>query len=145
MCNMIVRIKWQGTGKVLHASGQVAGRFTITAILGDAPRSMMDWKYSIISGASLQCLSRIFFLGRKPIFPQELRHFNLPRRAENGITIEARTSERWQASRSHPRVAERLRARANSRRARRGKPVYWLDAGRPMPYKLGRTEKQISK
>lgn len=55
--NKMWRIKWR---RKAPSSGQVASRFTITAILGDAPRSMMDWKYSIISGASLQCLSRIF-------------------------------------------------------------------------------------
>lgn len=46
---------------------------------------------------------------------------------------------------SHPpRIAEFPRKLPSAERARRAKPVYWLDAERPMLYKLGRTEKQIS-
>lgn len=93
----------------------MAGGYTITIILGDSPNSMMNWKYSIISEPSLQCLSRIFFLARKPIFPQELRHFNLPRRAENGITIEARIPER---RRGRPTRADVCRARPKGTSAR---------------------------
>lgn len=80
---------------------------------GLTPNCMMDWKYYIISEASLQCLSRIFFLGRKPIFPQELRHFNLPRRAENGITIEARIPE---CRRGRPALCRELPGIAEVRR-----------------------------
>lgn len=140
--------KVKGTQHLCSLNEQPSGgRFPITAIWGDAPRTpsyMMDWKYSIISGASLQCLSRIFFLGRKPIFPQELRHFNLPRRAENGITIEARTPDFW---RGHPALGRELPTAPEASRARRDavhtKPVYWLDAEHPMPYKLGRTENKF--
>lgn len=39
-------------------------------------------------------------------------------------------------TREHPKVAEPATRPPHQ-------TVYWLDAGRPMPYKLGRTEKQI--